>query len=186
MVKKSLVVLVVSVTGALAGCETLRVTSDVNTPAMASVQCHSFTWAGAFHGTSDLRSTVANPVNESRLRAAIQSNLGAVGVQPATADADCLVGYGIGTRNVVDGYPYGWGWGWGAGWGWRRGFVGADWDYPYAYTEGVIAVDLYDAKSKQALWHASVDQNLSGVMGDKADQKIKAAVAAIFTKYPKS
>ena len=47
-------------------------------------------------------------------------------------------------------------------------------------------MDIYDSKTKQALWHASVDQNLSGVTGDKADKKIKDAVAAIFTKYPKT
>jgi hypothetical protein len=177
--------MVVSIVCTMAACTSLRVTSDVNTPLISSVKCHSFAWAGSFQGSTDsLRSTVANPVNESRLRAAIQANLGTVGVQPVTADADCLVGYGIGMRNVVDGYPYGWGWG--GGFGYRRGFVGGwGWDYPYVYHEGVIGVDLYDAKSKQAVWHASVDQNLSGATGDKADRKIKDAVAAIFTKYPR-
>jgi hypothetical protein len=177
-------IVAVSAVCTLAACTSLRVTSDVNAPLAANVKCHSFAWAGSFKGSSDsLRSTVANPVNESRLRAAIQTNLGSVGVQPATADADCLVGYGIGQRNVVDGYPYGWGWGY--GYGWRRGYAaGWGWDYPYAYSEGIIAVDLYDARSKQPLWHASVDQSLTNATGDKADKKIQNAVAAIFTKYP--
>jgi hypothetical protein len=172
----------------LAGCTTLRVTSDVNAPAITQVQCHTFSWAGSFHGNDALRGSVANPVNESRLRAAIQANLGTVGVQPAAAEPDCLVGYGIGMRNVVEGYPYAGGYGWGGGWGWGRGYYGGwwGWDYPYVYNEGMIGVDLYDAKSKQALWHASVDQNLANVTGDKADQRIRNAVAAIFTKYPKS
>jgi hypothetical protein len=180
---------VASLVCGLGACTTLRVTSDVNQPLAANVKCHSFAWAGSFQGSSDtLRSTVANPVNESRLRAAIQSNLGTVGVPLAGGDADCLVGYGIGQRNVVDGYPYG-GYGWGGGFGWRGGWGGwggyyGGWGYPYVYTEGIIGVDIYDAKSKQALWHASVDQSLKGATGDKADQKIKAAVAAIFTKYP--
>ena len=127
-------------------------------------------------------------MNEARLRAAIQSNLSTVGVRPATENPDCLVGYGIGSRNVVEGgYPYGYGgWGWGGGVGWRHGWYGGGWgwDYPYVYQEGVIGVDVYDGKSKQALWHASVNQNLTGATGDKADKKIKDAVAAIFTKYP--
>jgi len=180
-----------SVALGLGACTTLRVTSDVNQPLAATVRCQSFDWAGSFHGNSDsLRSTIANPVNEARLRAAISANLSTVGVQKAAENADCLVGYGIGQRNVVDGYPgfYG-GYGWGGG-GWRHGGWGGygawGWDYPYTYQEGIIGVDIYDGKSKQAIWHASVDQNLNGVTGDKADKKIKDAVAAIFTKYPKS
>jgi hypothetical protein len=116
-----------------------------------------------------------------------------VGVRPATENADCLVGYGIGQRNVVEGGyaygPYGYGgWGWGGGWGWRNGWAGGGWgwDYPYVYQEGVIGVDIYDGKSKQALWHASVDQSLTGATGVKAEKKINDAVAAIFTKYPRS
>ena len=182
----------VSVVLGLGACTTLRVTSDVNQPLASTVKCQSFDWAGSFHGSSDsLRSTIANPVNEARLRAAIQANLGTVGVHQTTENADCLVGYGIGQRNVVDGYPgfYG-GVGWGGGWGWRHGGWGGygawGWDYPYAYQEGIIGVDIYDGKSKQALWHASVDQNLNRVTGDKADKKIKDAVAAIFTKYPRT
>jgi hypothetical protein len=183
-------VVTVSVACGLGACTSLHVTSDVNQPLAGTVKCQSFDWAGSFHGSSDsLRSTIANPVNEARLRTAIQSNLGTVGVHPATENADCLVGYGIGARNVVEGYPYGGygGWGWDGGFGWRHGWAGGawGWDYPYVYQEGVIGVDVYDGKSKQALWHASVNQNLVGVTGDKADKKIKDAVAAIFTKYPR-
>src|SRR5260370_129824 len=93
------------------------------------------------------------------------------GLQPAPAGADCRVGYGIGSHPVVeDVYPYGWGWGWG-------------WD-PYAYREGIIAVDLYDAKSGEPLWHASVEQSLYRLNGAEAEKRIDEAVAAIFTKYP--
>src|ERR1700744_3087692 len=96
----------VSVALGLGACTTLHVTSDVNQPLASTVRCQSFDWAGSFHGNSDsLRSTIANPVNEARLRAAISANLGAVGVHQASEGADCLVGYGIGNRNVVDSYP---------------------------------------------------------------------------------
>lgn len=180
--------LVVSVVCALTACESLRVTSDVNSSLAGTVQCHTFDWAGSFRGSRDsLRSGVANPLNESRLRAAIESNLRSKGVEPASANADCLVGYGIGMRNVVQGgYP---GWGWGGAWGWggRGPFMdgwGWGWDYPYVYSQGIIAVDLYDSKSRQPLWHASVEQSLEGVTGQKAEQKITTAVAAMFTKYP--
>ena len=108
-------------------------------------------------------------------------------MQFANSDADCLVGYGIGAHNVIEGgYPYGGGaadsatgavgWGWGGGWGW---------DGPYVYREGIIGVDLYDAKSREPLWHASTNQDLTGVTGEAAEKKINAAVDAIFSKYPR-
>ena len=186
-------ILAVTVFGSLSACTSLRVTSDVNTAMIGSVHCHTFGWAGTFKGNSPLRNGdgIANPVNESRLRNAITANLAAMGVQPATSSeaADCLVGYGIGTHTYIEGaYPVGlgWGWGYGWGWGWRRGFYGGGWgwDEPYLYREGVIAVDLYDAKSKQPVWHASVNQSLYGAVGADADKKIQTAVAAIFAKYP--
>src|SRR5690349_5030908 len=174
--------------GVGAGCTSLHVTSDVNKALVNTVKCQSFDWAGSFHGSSDLRSTVANPVNEARLRTAIQANLITLGIHQTSENPDCLVGYGIGARNVVEGglaYP---GWGFGAGWGWRHGWAyGGGWayDYPYVYHEGVIGVDVYDNRSKQAIWHASANQNLEGASGDKAERKIREAVTAIFAKYPR-
>ncbi len=164
--------LVPGITGLLASCAPY-VRSDVNRALIGSVHCHTFAWAGSFHGNSPLRGTVANPVNETRLRTAIASHLGSE-VQPARGSADCLVGYGIGSSTVVEGgYPYGPYWGY-PYWGWD----------PYVYREGVIAVYLYDAKSGQPLWHASVSQSLNYVSGAEAEKKIDAAVAAIFSKYP--
>lgn len=163
----------------LAGCQTLYVTSDVNAPLARTVQCHTVAWRGSFSGNNPLLGTIANPVNESRLRAAIAAQLSAKGVQLVSSNPDCLIGYGIGVRNVVEGYPYGWGWG---GWGWGWGWPG--WDAPYAFRQGLIAVNLYDARTGQPLWHAHVHQDLFGLTGDKAAQRIDAAIAAIFMKYP--
>jgi hypothetical protein len=175
---------------ALTACATLTVRSDVNSALYHPGQCHTFAWAGSFSEVrSGARNTLANPVNESRLRSAIASHLQALGVRPVAANADCLVGYGIGSRVVVEDYgPY-WGagpyWGWGYGWGPYWGGWGP-WGpaYPYVYHEGVIGVDLYDGRTHEALWHAQVNQNLQGATGTDAEQKINVAVSAIFAKYP--
>lgn len=184
-------ILAVTTFGGLAGCTSLRVTSDVNRTVVGSVQCRTFGWAGTFKGDSPIRNSIANPVNEARLRGAIQVQLAAVGVQPAGGGVapDCLVGYGIGAHTQVEGaYPVGWGFGYGYGWGWGGGFYGgyAGWDEPYVYHEGIVAVDLYDGRSKQPIWHASVNQSLYGAVGAEAEQKIDKAVAVLFTKYPHS
>lgn len=170
---------VAAIAGALASCSTLSVKSDVNTALIGSVHCNSFAWVGSFRGNSALRSTVANPLNESRLRAAIASHLTTAYIQDYPAAADCLVGYGIGSTYVVDPGPY-YGYGWGPGWGW----YGYGSPGPYVYREGIIAIDLYDARTRQPLWHASVDQSLHGVSGAEAQKRIDAAVAALFSKYP--
>jgi hypothetical protein len=153
------------------------VRSDVNTALIGQVHCGSFAWAGEFRSNSALRSTIASPLNESRLRAAIASHLGGR-IQPGPGNADCLVGYGIGGYYAMSGaypYPYGWAWSYPYGWGGPG---------PYAYPQGVIAVDLYDARTGQPLWHASTEQSLFGVSGPEAEKRIDSAVAAIFTKYP--
>ena len=171
----------------LSGCA-LQVRSDVNRTAYHAGQCHTFSFVGAFRTDNPMRGTIANPVNESRLRAAITAHMQTIGVQYAKDNADCLVGYGIGSNLVVDpGYPmmapYGYGyWGWGGGpWG-PWGPWG--WDGPYVYRQGVIGIDLYDGKTREPLWHASVDQNLTGASGADAEQRIDAAVAALFTRFP--
>jgi len=171
---------------ALAGCA-LEVRSDVNRTAFHPGQCHSFAFAGSFRTDNPMHATVANPVNESRLRAAITQHMQAIGVQLTKENADCLVGYGIGSTLVVDPgyypagpYPYGYGyWGWGGAYWGPWGGAG-----PYVYRQGMIGIDLYDAKTREALWHASVDQNLYGVTGADAEQRIDAAVAALFTHFP--
>jgi len=173
------------VAASLSGCA-LQVRSDVNRTAFHAGQCHTFAFAGSFRADNPMRGTVANPVNESRLRAAITSHMQSIGVQLTKENADCLVGYGIGSSLVVDGgypfaYPYGYGYG-----GWRGPYWGpyGGWDGPYVYRQGMIGIDLYDAKSHEALWHASVDQNLYGATGADAEQKIDTAVTALFAHFP--
>jgi hypothetical protein len=186
MIKKLLAfpLALVATVAALSGCATLTVTSDVNTT--VGTQCHSFAWAGSFKPRSGPLKDVVNPVNESRLRTAIANNLNGRGVTLAAspATADCLVGYGIGVHDVIEG-AYPWGYGWGGGWGWRHGYGAGWWDEPYVFQEGIIAVDLYDAKTHQPLWHASVNQNVTRLTGAAAEAKINEAVTAIFTKYPR-
>ena len=165
-------------------CTGLTVRSDVNPALAASVRCHSYTWAGSFNGSSPLRGGIANPVNEDRLRSAIAANLNARGIQQNDSAADCIVGYGIGSMPVISGGWYGYG-GYGYGWGGWGPYGYPYWGGgPYVYHEGIIAVDVYDARSRQALWHASVDQSLHGVSGPEAQKRIDEAVAALFTKYP--
>ncbi len=167
----------------LGGCG-LTVHSDANPELVGNVKCASYAWAGSFRGNSPLRNTVANPVNEERLRQSIANHLTPGGaIQAVGAPADCLVGYGIGNSYVVSGggWPYyggwyGYGWGWGPYWGYYDG--------PYVYDYGIISIDLYEARSGRAIWHASADQSLRYANGPEAQRLIDEAVAAMLAHRP--
>jgi hypothetical protein len=179
VLKKLTLIPVAAATVLAAACASLPVHTDTNTAVMHA--CHTYAWAGSFQGNSAVRTTVANPLNEARLRAAISANLQSRGVAPATPNnpPDCLIGYGIGAQTVVyGGGPY-----WGPGWGWGP-YWGPGWYGPDVYREGIIGIDVYDARTREPMWHAHVSQDLVGVTGRDAEQRIGAAVQAIFAKYP--
>lgn len=169
----------------LGACTALPVRTDSN-PNMSVANCHSYAFADEHVANADHASAFGNPLNAERLRQAIQANMAAKGIQLADdrRSAECVVGYAMGTRQVVDDFygPYGGvGWGWGGRWGW-----GGGWGYggPYVYDQTRITIDLFDAKTRVPIWHASVNQSVSDLSGPHAVERINAAAAAIFTKFP--
>jgi hypothetical protein len=170
---------------ALAACTGLAVRTDVN-PAYSVVNCHTYAFANEHVANADQPAAYANPLNADRLRSAIAANLAAKGIQPADHNAaECVVGYAMGSRQVFNDYYAGFGAGWGYGWGRRGGLYGGwGWDGPMVQDETRIAVDVFDAKSRTPMWHASVSQSVSELAGPNAVDKINAATAAIFAKFP--
>jgi hypothetical protein len=172
---------------ALEACTGLAVKTDIN-PTMSVASCHSYVFANEHVAQNDQQSAFGNPLNSQRLRDAIQANMAAKGI-PLAADhksAECVVGYAMGTRQVFDDYygDFGVGWGWGGGWGGRRWGGGLGYDGPSVRDETRISVDLFDAKSRTPIWHASVSQSVSDLMGPTAVDKINRAATAIFMKFP--
>ena len=171
---------------ALGACS-LPVRTDIN-PNLSVASCHTYAFADEHVANTDQPSAFGNPLNAERLRQAIEANMSARGIQKAgdRKSADCVVGYAMGTRQVFDDYygNFGIGWGWGGGWGHRGWGGGIGYDGPYVRDETRIAVDLFDAKSRIPIWHASVSQSVSELTGPHAVERIKAATTAIFTKFP--
>lgn len=173
--------------GLLAGCA-LQARTDSD-PKASVASCHNYAFADATESRPEAATAFGNPLNEKRLRDAIASGLSAHGL-PAAADgasADCVVGYAIGSRLAPDPASPRFSWGLGMGWGgWsHRGLGGSlAWEAPYDYREGRVTVNLYDAHSHLALWHAYVDADVTGLTGADAEQRIKAVVDAIFKKFP--
>jgi len=173
---------------ALQACTGLPVKTDVN-PAMSVASCHTYAFADEHVANTDQPSAFGNPLNADRLRVAIESNMAAKGIEKAAnrKSADCVVGFAMGTRQVFDDFygDLGIGWGWGGGWGWRRGWGGGiGYDGPYVRDETRVSVDLFDAKTRVPIWHASVSQSVRDLTGPNAVEKINAAATAIFSKFP--
>ena len=170
----------------LSACNTVAVRTDYARDMSASI-CHTYAFAMEHVANADQPAAYANPLNAERLRASIQTNMSARGIQLVDrASADCVVGYAMGSRQVFDGYYggyYGAGWGFGGrrGWGFRGGWA---YDGPWVENETRISVDLFDAKSHKPIWHASASQNVYELSGPEAVQKIDLATAAIFAKCP--
>jgi Domain of unknown function (DUF4136) len=172
---------------ALAACSGLPVTTDAN-PNMSVLSCHTYAFAQEHVANADQPAAYGNPLNADRLRNAIAANMAAKGIAAVpSAAAECVVGYAMGTRQVFDGWygGYGYGAGWGYGWGPRSAFYGGwGWDGPYVRDETRIAVDVFDARTRTPIWHATVSQNVSDLTGPHAEAKINEGTAAIFAKFP--
>jgi Domain of unknown function (DUF4136) len=94
---------------------------------------------------------VASQLNERRVQAAIERELRAKGLEPAPEEtADLLVAFNISSREASrpEFYPSGMAYGWPYGWWYDH------WDTVYTriYTEGLVIVDLIEAKSRQLVW----------------------------------
>jgi hypothetical protein len=76
--------------------------------------------------------------------------------------------------------------GFGGGWGWRRGFGGGFGDattYVNDYKVGTLVVDIFDAKTKQAIWHGFASDALSDNAASNA-QATEQAVDKLFSTFP--
>ena len=144
-------------------CETssIKSGSDAN-PAVNIAGYRTFSWVAdnplvAVGGDT----TRVNPLLQQRIQNAILADLAGKGYRYVDdrAGADFVVGFTIGARDKIDvrSYPtagptYGYygryrygGWG-GTYWGTE---VRTD-----SYTEGVLAIDVFDVRSQQPAWHA--------------------------------
>jgi hypothetical protein len=169
------------ITTVIAACATVQTDYD---PRVNIHNYHSYQLE--YTGNTNARA-FNNPLNAKRLREAIESNLASRGMHAAAEGepADCIVSVSTGSRQVVENEPavprIGIGWGW-----YGRGVSGSMmWENDvHAYSEHRIAIDLIDAKSKEPVWHASINENINSGSGASAEARIRNVVAQLFAKFP--
>lgn len=177
-------VMVLGIALASACATTIKGKSDYN-PAVNFTDYHTFAWMG----DNPLISAPPgmNPINVQRIMDEIERNLIAKGYRRVhdQADADFMVSFTIGARDKisVNSYPaaYRGYWGWGGRYYGGVGMMATDVE---AYTEGVLAIDIFDVETHQPAWHGWAAKVITASVSKNPGPVIGEAVTAILSNFP--
>ena len=153
---------------ALAACETVpEITSDVDPNAnFQSYATYQWVYQGRPEGM--------NPLNYDRIHSAIDAQLAAKGYRPAD-NGDIAIVFTVGSREKIRVTDFGYYGGYYGGF--HHGGTSVD-----QYTEGALAIDVFDARTRRPVWHAQATQRISEGGAD-VDQ-INVAVASAMASLP--
>ena len=147
---------------------------DVNTDFDSSANFASYRTYAWTVGTPS-----PNPLGEQRIHAAVDQQLAAKGFSMVTESPSVYIATHVVTKEQqqlnVSGF--------GAGPFWGGGIDATA--RVVTYTQGTLAVDIYDATTKQLVWRGTG----TGTASDKAEKntsKIDKALEKMFEKYPPS
>lgn len=162
----------------VSSCTSVRVASDYDKNANFN-DYKTF----AFFKTGIDKAEISD-LDKRRILRAIEAELLAKGFTKSE-NPDMLVSLFTKSREKVNIYnngwgPYGYGWGWSP---WYWGGFGYGGTSVSTSTEGVLYIDLIDAKKKELVWQGMGTGYLSKNM-EKKEERIKEFVSKIMEKYP--
>ncbi len=127
-----------------------------------------------------------NPLLDQRAADDVRNalaNKGWIEVPEGDGQAAVVVHAATKTKHTYETLYDGWG-----GWGWRRGFrggLGGATTYENDYKVGTLVVDIFDAQTKQAIWHGNAVDALSDNATSNA-QATEQAIDKMFNSFPPS
>ena len=124
-----------------------------------------------------------NPLMRQRIVDDVNSALTAKGLKLVTSDADLCIAAHAATqeeRTLNTFYD-----GFGGGWRWRGGGFGSATTTVNTYEVGTLVVDMFDAKTKEAIWRGTSSKTLSG-NPEKNAENLNKAVVKMFKDFPPS
>ena len=122
----------------------------------------------------------SDPLLRQRVIDDVNAALASKGLQLVTSDADLCIAAHEATKQertlntFYDGF--------GGGWRWGGGF-GSSTTTVSSYEVGTLVVDIFDARSKQAIWHGVATDALGDSAKDNA-QATEEAITKMFAKFP--
>ena len=124
----------------------------------------------------------SNPMAKQRIVDDVNAALTAKGLTLVTSDADVAIAAHAATREehslqtFYDGFD--------GGWRWRGRFGPATATTTVnSYEVGTLVVDLFDAKTKEAVWRGTATKTLSD-KPEKNERSLNEAVAKMFKAFP--
>jgi hypothetical protein len=176
----------------LSGCASTFEASYDHDPGKDFSKYQSFAWISKNPMKVGKGVNVANPLLEPRISSALEKALVAKGykyvIEPK--DADFVVSFTIGSREEikVDSYPSmsaGYGVAYPGHWGWGRMYYGVGAETQVRqYTEGMLAVDIFDVEDRRPVWHGVATKRINDADRDNLEATIQAAVDAILVGFP--
>jgi Domain of unknown function (DUF4136) len=164
----------------LGACASVNVGADFD-PGVRLDVYRTFDWgAGDTVPAGDPRLD-NNPFFDSRVRAAVELELAAKGVQRRIASPDLLIHYHASVRQRVDvvrtdvarGYA-------------DPGFRGGDGGTVVEFDEGTLLLDIADATTKKIVWRGWAQTDVSGLIDDPRQmaKRINESVKRMLERFP--
>jgi hypothetical protein len=124
-----------------------------------------------------------NPLMDQRAQADVERALmskGWIEVPEGKGEAAVVVHAATRTKHSYETLYDGWG-----GWGWRRGWGGGFGNTTFVtdYKLGTLVVDVFDAHTKEAIWHGYASDALSDSAKSNAEAT-EQAIDRMFSKFP--
>jgi hypothetical protein len=148
-----------------------KVTTDVKKDAEFS-QYKTFMWIK--------KPKTTDPLKRQRVIDDVNAALAAKGLQMVTSNADVGIAAHEATQreHSLDTFYNGFG----GGWRWGGGFGSAT-TTVNTYEVGTLVVDIFDCKTKEAVWRATASKTLSSNPQKNADS-LNKAITDMFKKFP--
>ncbi len=176
----------------MAGCATnsAKVNFDQNTD-IDTKNYKTFAWLT--NGKIMAPAVDFNPVMKERVNDSIEQAFIAKGYQliEDPEQADFTISYTVGNRDKikVNSYPatYNSGFGWGRGYYGARGYYGSmsmgTETSVRQYTEGKLAIDIYDVKTRQPVWHGWATKRLTSEDKQTPSNSLNEIVVQVVNQF---
>ncbi len=165
-----------------AGCETIDTKTDYDNTFNFN-DYHTFSWVSRSPLISKTPET--SPLAEGRIQNAVKTVLTQKGFRfvENPAEADFALAFTIGSRQQVrvTSNPYAVGYGAGP-YMWGRPYY-QDIDVR-EFTQGRLAIDVFDVKRKQPVWHGHATKSITSTDQKNAEELINKAVTKILAGFP--